>query len=45
MLFASIGKFFTLDAGKLPGGRGHGEPIRLMADMDDDRCDRVGLRA
>jgi topoisomerase-4 subunit A len=34
MLFSSAGKFFTLDAGKLPGGRGHGEPVRLMADLD-----------
>jgi topoisomerase IV subunit A len=34
MLFASSGKFFTLDVGKLPGGRGHGEPVRLMADLD-----------
>jgi topoisomerase-4 subunit A len=34
MMFASSGKFFTLDAGKLPGGRGHGEPVRLMADLE-----------
>ncbi len=34
MLFSSSGKFFTLDAAKLPGGRGHGEPVRLMADME-----------
>jgi topoisomerase-4 subunit A len=34
MLFSSSGKFFTLDAGKLPGGRGHGEPVRLMAEVD-----------
>jgi topoisomerase-4 subunit A len=34
MIFASAGKFFTLDAGKLPGGRGHGEPVRLMADLE-----------
>jgi topoisomerase IV subunit A len=34
MLFSSSGKFFTLDASKLPGGRGHGEPVRLMADVD-----------
>jgi topoisomerase-4 subunit A len=31
------GKFFTLDASKLPGGRGHGEPIRLQCDMDQDQ--------
>jgi topoisomerase IV subunit A len=34
MLLSSSGKFFTLDASRLPGGRGHGEPVRLMADMD-----------
>ncbi|WP_421723459.1 DNA topoisomerase IV subunit A [Bauldia sp.] len=28
------GKFFTLGADKLPGGRGHGEPIRVLVDMD-----------
>ncbi len=26
LLFATNGKFFTLEANKLPGGRGHGEP-------------------
>jgi topoisomerase IV subunit A len=34
MVFTTSGKFFTLDAGKLPSGRGHGDPIRLMADID-----------
>jgi len=34
LLFASNGRFFTLDASKLPGGRGHGEPVRLMIDID-----------
>ncbi|MDR1827365.1 MAG: DNA topoisomerase IV subunit A [Methylobacteriaceae bacterium] len=29
------GKMFTLDAAKLPGGRGFGDPIRLMMDMDE----------
>jgi topoisomerase IV subunit A len=28
------GRFYTLAADRLPGGRGHGEPIRLMVDMD-----------
>ena len=36
LVLASNGKAFTLDAGKLPGGRGHGEPIRLYADIDED---------
>jgi topoisomerase-4 subunit A len=34
MLFSSSGKFFTFDVSKLPGGRGHGEPVRLMCDLD-----------
>jgi topoisomerase-4 subunit A len=34
LVFASNGRFYTIDAAKLPGGRGHGEPIRLFADMD-----------
>jgi topoisomerase-4 subunit A len=34
LVFSSSGKMFTLDAAKLPGGRGHGEPVRLMVDMD-----------
>jgi topoisomerase-4 subunit A len=36
LTFASNGKVFTLDPAKLPGGRGHGEPIRLLADIDED---------
>jgi topoisomerase IV subunit A len=32
------GKFYTLGADKLPGGRGHGEPIRIMVDMDNDQA-------
>ena len=35
LVLASNGKVFTLDASKLPGGRGHGEPVRLMADIDE----------
>ncbi len=35
LVFASDGKTFTLDASKLPGGRSLGEPLRLMADLDE----------
>jgi topoisomerase IV subunit A len=28
------GKFYTLGVDKLPGGRGFGEPVRLMIDLD-----------
>ncbi len=35
LVFVSDGKTFTLDASKLPGGRSLGEPLRLMADIDE----------
>jgi topoisomerase-4 subunit A len=35
MIFASDGRFFTLACDKLPSARGHGEPLRLMLDLDD----------
>jgi topoisomerase-4 subunit A len=34
VLFASDGRFYTLGADRLPGGRGHGEPVRLMIDLE-----------
>jgi len=36
LVFATNGKFYSLDVKDLPGGRGHGEPIRLMIDLGDD---------
>jgi len=36
LLFATNGRFYTLGADKLPGGRGHGEPVRLMIDLAND---------
>src|SRR5207249_11985733 len=36
LVFATTGKFYSLDVAKLPGGRGHGEPIRMFVDMDQD---------
>jgi topoisomerase-4 subunit A len=36
VLFATNGKFFTLDCASLPGGRGHGEPLRLQVDLEDN---------
>ncbi|MBB34907.1 MAG: DNA topoisomerase IV subunit A [Hirschia sp.] len=36
VLLASGGKAFTFGADKLPGGRGHGEPIRLSIDLPED---------
>ncbi len=35
VLFATNGKFYTLEANELPGGRGQGEPVRLMIDMEE----------
>ncbi|SDQ96582.1 topoisomerase-4 subunit A [Rhizobiales bacterium GAS113] len=35
LLLASNGKLYTLDAGKLPGGRGFGDPVKLMVDFDE----------
>jgi topoisomerase-4 subunit A len=36
LLLATNGRFYTLDAQKLPGGRGHGDPIRMFIDMEGD---------
>jgi len=36
LLFASNGRFYTLGGDKLPRGRGHGEPLRLMIDLPND---------
>ncbi|CAA9339610.1 MAG: Topoisomerase IV subunit A [uncultured Microvirga sp.] len=35
LVVASNGKVFTVEASKLPGGRGFGDPIRLLADMEE----------
>ncbi|MEM6536966.1 MAG: DNA topoisomerase IV subunit A [Pseudomonadota bacterium] len=37
MMFGTDGRFYTLDVASLPGGRGHGEPIRLMVDLANDQ--------
>jgi len=36
LLLATNGRFYSLDVAKLPGGRGHGEPIRMFIDMEQD---------
>jgi topoisomerase-4 subunit A len=36
LVLASNGKVFTLEAAKLPGGRGFGDPVRLMSDIEED---------
>jgi topoisomerase-4 subunit A len=37
-LFAANGRVYTLGGDKLPGGRGFGEPVRLMIDLDGERA-------
>ncbi len=36
LLLATNGRFYSLDVAKLPGGRGHGEPIRMFIDLEQD---------
>ena len=36
LVAASDGRFYTVGADKLPGGRGFGEPLRLMVDIDPE---------
>ncbi len=42
LLAVESGRFYTLGADKLPGGRGFGEPVRLMIDIEGDQ-EIVGL--
>jgi topoisomerase-4 subunit A len=34
VLFVSNGRAYTLDVAKLPGGRGNGDPVRMMLDIE-----------
>ena len=36
IVFATNGRFYTLGGDQLPGGRGHGEPVRLMVDVEEN---------
>ncbi|MEC3861493.1 DNA topoisomerase IV subunit A [Mesobacterium sp. TK19101] len=36
LVFGSNGRFYTLSAANLPGGRGMGEPLRLMIDLPNE---------
>ena len=36
LIFGTNGRFYTIGADKLPGGRGNGEPLRLMIDLPND---------
>lgn len=37
LLATDNGRFYTLGGDKLPGGRGFGEPVRLMIDLESER--------
>ncbi|ASW06098.1 DNA topoisomerase IV subunit A [Rhizobium sp. 11515TR] len=37
LIVTTGGKAYTLGGDKLPGGRGHGEPLRIMIDMENDQ--------
>jgi topoisomerase-4 subunit A len=43
LVFATNGRFYTIGADKLPGGRGFGDPVRLLVDLPNDQ-DIVELR-
>jgi topoisomerase-4 subunit A len=36
LVFGSNGRFYTIPAANLPGGRGMGEPLRLMVDLPNE---------
>ena len=36
IIFTSKGKFYTITVDKLAKGKGHGDPIKLLIDLDDD---------
>ena len=36
LIFGTNGRFYTVSASNLPGGRGMGEPLRLMVDLPND---------
>jgi len=36
LMFGANGRFYTLGANTLPGGRGMGEPVRLMVDLPNE---------
>ena len=37
LAFATDGRFYTIPCDRLPNGRGHGEPVRLMVELGNDR--------
>jgi len=37
LVFATNGRFYTIGTDKLPGGRGFGDPVRLLVDLPNDQ--------
>ncbi len=37
LAFGTNGRFYTIPCSRLPDGRGHGEPVRLMVDLGNDQ--------
>jgi topoisomerase-4 subunit A len=37
VIFGTNGRFYMVGVDKLPGGRGHGEPLRLMIELGNDQ--------
>ncbi|RCL01480.1 MAG: topoisomerase IV subunit A [Candidatus Tokpelaia sp. JSC085] len=37
LIVSTSGRFYTINANVLPGGRGHGEAIRILVDMDNNQ--------
>ena len=37
LAFGTNGRFYTVPCDRLPNGRGHGEPVRLMVDLGNDQ--------
>ncbi|MEE2688152.1 MAG: DNA topoisomerase IV subunit A [Pseudomonadota bacterium] len=42
LVFGTNGRFYTIGVDRLPGGRGHGEPLRIMFDLPQEH-DIAGL--
>ncbi|WP_127142702.1 DNA topoisomerase IV subunit A [Pelagibacterium montanilacus] len=37
LMLSTDGRVYTLGADKLPGGRGHGDPVRIMVEIEEGR--------
>ena len=37
VVFGTNGKFYTIQCDKIPRGKGHGDPIRLLIDLENDQ--------